>query len=146
MSQGLHLLLLGCGMDPEPDRPVLPATPPRWPCLRRSVSPSLSCSLQPGARDGDAGGDGGLLRDGRLAVHCALGPAALLRSVLGQGKLHWGLRGPLRGQWKQAPERPGLRRPRIGHSKHSDTLLSPTSLHPHPWPKPPYVSFPQIMI
>lgn len=106
-----------------------------------ALSLPLSCSLQPGARVGDAGGDGGLLRNGRLAVHSALGPAALLHSVLGQGKLHWDLRGPLRGQWKQAPEGPdfweGIR---IGHSNHSNTPLSPTSLHPHPWPKPPFVS------
>lgn len=71
-----------------------------------SLPLSLSCSLLPGARDGDAGGDGGLFGDGRLAVHSALGPAALLHSVLGQGKPYWGLRGPLEGQWKQAPERP----------------------------------------
>lgn len=49
MSQGLQLLLLGCGTAPKPDRPVLPATPPRWPWLTQLyLSLSLAaCSLAP---------------------------------------------------------------------------------------------------
>lgn len=139
MSQGLQLLLLGCGTAPSP-------SPPR--CLRlrlgglayAALSLPLSYSLQPGSRDGDAGGDGGLLRDRGPAMHSALGPTALLQGVLGQGK-RGGLSGFLVGTTEADSQGP-LLRPRVGDSSYSDTPPSSTGLHLHPHPelKPLYVN------
>lgn len=113
-----------------------------------ALSLPLSYSLQPGASDGDAGGDSGLLRDGGPAMHSALGPTALLHGVLGQGKRGRGLSGFLAGQLKQRAKGQGLLGPRVGDSSYSDTPPSPTGLHLHPHleHKPPHVSSWQITI
>lgn len=112
---------------PKPITSVCPR-----PCLvglaYASLSLPVSYSLQPGTRDGDAGGDGGLLRDGGPAVYSALGPAALLYRVLGQGKRSRPLSArPLVGRVEADTQGMGSLGLRIGHSAYSDTLLSPTT-------------------
>lgn len=136
MSQGLQLLLLGCGMAPSPSPQS--ARDPAWLALLTPVCLSLFltvCSLAPAMA----------MREVTVAcsetadLPCTAPWDPQLSYTVSWAKVSAAgrcLRGPLWGEWKQTPKGWGL----WGSGLGIPPILTPYFLPPlHPGPKPPLV-------